>query len=226
MSKCQLVSVDVIDPGAGHVTVEVLGTNDGCLELEIQSNPAFVDLLIGGVVGAGNAGPPGPEGPQGAEGLQGSTGADGALGPGGSTEQQGQMGLDGAQGPRGPSGPTGPAGPEGPQGPKGDDGGIGGGSGIDLETVTGVAAGSTLGLQQQLLADAGQPAKTVLAVGYTNTGKVQGCSLGAGNVVTVFTNGDDFTAGDVLYREFLGFGEPICFAGLAAGAIITSTQSF
>ena len=94
---------------------------------------------------------------------------------------------------------------------------------VDAEAI---AAGSTLGLEQQLLASAGQPARTVLAVGYTTSGKVQGCSLGGGNVIEVYENGDDFNAGTVLYREFMGFGEPICFTGLSNGAIITSTQGF
>ena len=94
---------------------------------------------------------------------------------------------------------------------------------VDAEAI---AAGSTLGLEQQLLANAGQPAKTVLAVGFTTSGKVQGCSLGEGNVIEVYENGDDFNAGTVLYREFMGFGEPICFTGLSNGAIITSTQGF
>ena len=94
---------------------------------------------------------------------------------------------------------------------------------VDAEAI---AAGSTLGLEQQLLASAGQPAKTVLAVGFTTTGKVQCCSLGEGNVIEVYENGDDFNVGTVLYREFMGFGEPICFTGLNNGAIITSTQGF
>ena len=94
---------------------------------------------------------------------------------------------------------------------------------VDAEAI---AAGSTLGLEQQLLASAGQPARTVLAVGYTTSGKVQGCSLGGGNVIEVYENGDDFNAGTVLYREFMGFGEPICFTGLSNGSIITSTQGF
>jgi hypothetical protein len=94
---------------------------------------------------------------------------------------------------------------------------------VDAEAI---AAGSTLGLEQQLLASAGQPAKTVLAVGFTTSGKVQGCSLGEGNVIEVYENGDDFNVGTVLYREFMGFGEPICFTGLSNGAIVTSTQGF
>lgn len=98
--------------------------------------------------------------------------------------------------------------------------------GTDTDTVQAIAAGSTLGLQQQLLADAGQPGLTVLAVGFTTSGKVQGVSLGAGNVVEVYANGADFNSGTVLYREFMSFGEPICFTGLSNGAIITSTQGF
>lgn len=88
------------------------------------------------------------------------------------------------------------------------------------------SAGSTLGLEQALLAGAGQPALTVLAVGYTNTGKVQGCSLGDGNVIEVYLTGEDFSNGIVLYREFMSLGEPICFTGLQDGSIITSTQGF
>ena len=66
----------------------------------------------------------------------------------------------------------------------------------------------------------------MLAVGATNTGKVQGCSLGDGNVVEVYASGTDFNDANVLYREFMGAGEPICFTGLSPGAIITSTQGF
>lgn len=92
--------------------------------------------------------------------------------------------------------------------------------------VEAIAAGSTLGLEQGLLAAAGQPALTVLAVGYTTSGKVQGVSLGAGNVIEVYADGDDYNSGTVLYREFMNLGEPICFTGLSNGAIITSTQGF
>ena len=95
-----------------------------------------------------------------------------------------------------------------------------------INAIPAIAAGSTLGLEQALLANAGQPAKTVLAVGYTNTGKVMGVSLGAGNVIEVYANGSDYNAGNVLYREFMNLGEPICFTGLSNGAIITSTQGF
>ena len=94
------------------------------------------------------------------------------------------------------------------------------------ETAGAAAAGSTLGLEQALLANAGQPGLTVLAVGYTTSGKVQGVSLGAGNVVEVYASGADFNSGLVLYREFMSFGEPICFTGLSNGSIITSTQGF
>ncbi|MEM7738374.1 MAG: hypothetical protein AAF267_21570, partial [Deinococcota bacterium] len=98
--------------------------------------------------------------------------------------------------------------------------------GASTSKVRAIAAGSTLGLQQKLLANAGQPGLTVLAVGFTNTGKVQGVSLGAGNVVEVYASGADFNSGTLLYREFMNFGEPICFTGLTNGAIITSSQGF
>lgn len=100
------------------------------------------------------------------------------------------------------------------------------GGSVDAATVESIAAGSTLGLQQSLLANAGQPGLTVLAVGYTTTGKVQGCSLGDGNVIEVYASGADYNSGTVLYREFMSLGEPICFTGLSNGAIITSTQGF
>lgn len=102
----------------------------------------------------------------------------------------------------------------------------GGSSGTDTAAVQAIAGGSTLGLQQQLLADAGQPGLTVLAVGLTSSGKIMGCSLGDGNVVEVYANGADFNSGTVLYREFMARGEPIIFTGLSNGAIITATQGF
>ena len=98
---------------------------------------------------------------------------------------------------------------------------------VTPEAAGAVASGSTLGLQQSLLAQAGQPALTVLAVGYTTSGKVQGVSLGNGNTVFVYANGDDFNSNTPLYGpEFMQKGEPICFTGLSNGAIITSTQGF
>lgn len=100
------------------------------------------------------------------------------------------------------------------------------GGGTDEAAVAAIAAGSTLGLQQELLANAGQPGLTVLAVGFTDTGKVQGVSLGDGNVVEVYASGADFNTGTVLYREFMSLGEPICFTGLSNGAIITATEGF
>ena len=60
---------------------------------------------------------------------------------------------------------------------------------VSQSSVFQIAEGSTLGLQQQLLTEAGQTAKTVLAVGFTNTGKVQGVSLGNGNVIEVYSSG-------------------------------------
>jgi len=101
------------------------------------------------------------------------------------------------------------------------------GGSLTPDSVAGIAAGSTLGLQQGLLAAAGQPALTVLAVGYTTSGKVQGVSLGAGNTVFVYANGADFLSNTPLYGpEFMNRGEPICFTGVPVGAIITSTQGF
>lgn len=101
-----------------------------------------------------------------------------------------------------------------------------GGGSTDIDTVAAIAKGAALGLEQSLLASAGQPGRTVLAVGYTNTGKVQGISLADGNVVEVYASGAQFNAGNVLYREFMSLGEPIVFTGLSNGAIITSTGGF
>lgn len=101
-----------------------------------------------------------------------------------------------------------------------------GSSAVSADEVGSVAAGSTLGLEQGLLAAAGQPALTVLAVGYTNTGRFQGVSLGDGNVIEVYADGASFNAGTVLYREFMSLGEPIVFSAISNGAIITSTQGF
>ncbi len=67
-------------------------------------------------------------------------------------------------------------------------------SGTDTNTVGAIAAGSTLGLEQALLANAGQPGLTVLAVGYTTSGNVMGVSLGDGNVIEVYASGADFNA--------------------------------
>ena len=105
------------------------------------------------------------------------------------------------------------------------EGGTGGG-GVTPDDSLANSKGAALALEQSLLAKDGQPALTVLAVGATNTGKVQGCSLGDGNVVEVYASGADFNSATVLYREFMSAGEPICFTGLSPGAIITSTQGF
>ena len=97
---------------------------------------------------------------------------------------------------------------------------------LKTPAVLPLAKGGALNLQQALQATDGQPAKTILAVANTSSGKVQGCSLGNGNVVEVFADGTDFNSNTVLYREFMQAGEPICFTGLSNGAIITSTQGF
>lgn len=94
------------------------------------------------------------------------------------------------------------------------------------EVALDFAKASGLAVEQDLYAKAGQPGLTVLAVGPCTSGKVQGSSLGDGNVVEVYASGADYEAGNVLYREFMSAGEPICFTGLSIGAIITSTQGF
>ena len=96
----------------------------------------------------------------------------------------------------------------------------------DGELALDYSKAAGLAVEQNLYAQAGQPALTVLAVGATTTGKVQGSSLGDGNVVEVYASGADYTQANVLYREFMSAGEPICFTGLSPGAIITSTQGF
>ena len=97
---------------------------------------------------------------------------------------------------------------------------------LKTPAVLPLAKGGALNLQQELLAKDAQPALTILAVAATTSGKVQGCSLSDGNVVEVYASGTDYNSGTVLYREFLQAGEPICFTGLAVGAIITSTGGF
>ena len=96
----------------------------------------------------------------------------------------------------------------------------------DGELALDYSKAAGLAVEQNLYAQAGQPALTVLAVGATTSGKVQGCSLGDGNVVEVYATGADYEAANVLYREFMSAGEPICFTGLSPGAIITSTSGF
>jgi hypothetical protein len=165
-----------------------------------------------------------------------AAGEGGAEGPPGPPGPPGPIGLSGSQGDEGPPGPPGPPGSNAVSTDANNaailgsdnliyvpDGVVGGISEAEVEAI---AAGSTLGLQQGLLAADAQPGLTVLAVGYTDTGKVQGTSLGAGNVVEVYASGTDFNSGNVLYREFMGLGEAICFTGLSNGAIITSTQGF
>ena len=94
------------------------------------------------------------------------------------------------------------------------------------EVALGFSKAAGLAVEQDLYARAGQPGFTVLAVGPCTSGKVQGTSLGAGNVVEVYASGADYENANVLYREFMGAGEPICFTGLSIGAIITSTEGF
>ena len=97
---------------------------------------------------------------------------------------------------------------------------------LKTPAVLPLAKGGALNLQQELLAKDAQPALTILAVGPTTSGRVQGCSLSDGNVVQVYASGADYNSQTVLYREFLQAGEPICFSGVSQGAIITSTGGF
>ena len=97
---------------------------------------------------------------------------------------------------------------------------------VKTSAVLPLAKGGALNLEQSLLASDGQSAQTILAVAATSSGKVQGCSLGNGNVVEVYASGVDYNSNTVLYREFMQAGEPICFTGVSNGAIITSTQGF
>ena len=97
---------------------------------------------------------------------------------------------------------------------------------LALADVGSVASGSTLGLQQSILANAGQTALTVLVAGPATNGKLQGSSLGDGNVVEVYADGAAFNSGTVLYREFMSLGEVICFTGITAGAVVVATQGF
>ena len=209
----------------------------------------------GGPGAQGEPGPQGPEGPAGQDGKDGEDGKsayqiavdNGFVG----TEAEWLDSLQGADGaPGADSIVPGPEGPEGPQGPPGEDGTpadltdyftkeetealiptnvselandagyVSGNQGLDY------ARGAARSLEQALLAVAGQPAKTILVVGPTTTGKVQGVSLGDGNTIEVYANGTEFSARNTLYREFLSKGEVIAFTGLAQGAIITSTNGF
>ena len=104
---------------------------------------------------------------------------------------------------------------------------------LKQEDVVQFAKGGSLALAQSILAEAGQPALNTLCVAnvFTSTssttnGKVQGVSLGNGNVIEVFASGSDYNNNIVQYREFTQLGEPICFTGIEKGSIITSTQGF
>lgn len=202
------------------VAIEVNGVQQGTISLTAADSavlPVTIPLAVGDTVAFRTT----------AGAAQGTASVVGAV-----------LQSSGATGPQGPAGPDGAAGPGVAAGGTADqvlakiDGTdfntqwVDASGGLSETEVQAIAGGSSLGLQQALLAEAGQPGLTVLAVGFTTSGKVQGVSLGAGNVVEVYASGADFNAGTVLYREFMNRGEPICFTGLATGAIITSTQGF
>lgn len=101
------------------------------------------------------------------------------------------------------------------------------------EAASNIASGSTLGLEQQLLASQGQVGKTVLAVAYTfyqgSEGpsvdhKAQITSLGDGNVVFVYATGADFPSMVQEGPIFLAKGEIYVIENVQAGTIITATE--
>lgn len=101
-------------------------------------------------------------------------------------------------------------------------------------SVASVAAGSTLGLEQGLLAAAGQVGQTILAVPYvfyegsegpSPNHKAQVTSLGAGNALFVYANGADFQNGVIQEGPvFLEDGEIYVIENVQAGSIVTFTQ--
>ena len=110
----------------------------------------------------------------------------------------------------------------------------GGGGSTDVATVNAIAAGNTIGLQQQLLAADGQTGKTVLAVAYsyyqgeTEGGanhKAQITSLEDGNIVFVYSTGADFNNKNPQEGPiFLSKGEIYVIQNIRPGSIITATQ--
>jgi len=105
---------------------------------------------------------------------------------------------------------------------------------LSAEKTASVAAGSTLGLEQQLLANSGQVGKTVLAVPYTYYENLEGpsvnhkaqiTSLESGNVMFVYATGDDFNEGVIQEGPvFLGDGEIYVIEDVQAGTIITLSE--
>lgn len=111
---------------------------------------------------------------------------------------------------------------------------VGSPGGTDESAVGAIAAGSTLGLQQELLALQGQVGKTVLAVGHTyyqgNAApsldhKAQITSLEDGNVIFVYANGSDFNNNIIQEGPiFLSKGEVYVIQNIQNGSIITATE--
>lgn len=98
------------------------------------------------------------------------------------------------------------------------------------------SAGSTLGLQQELLANSGQVALTPMVVGPTSNGKVQISSLGDGNVIFIYATGADYADGIPIWEtvagqalgytgpEFADRGNNMCLTGLEFGSILVGSQ--
>lgn len=112
------------------------------------------------------------------------------------------------------------------------------GSSSDLAMIaslaTTIAAGSTLGSEQRLLAAQGQVGQTILAVGNiyhqgdpegSSELKAQITSLNSGNVVFVYADGPSYNAGIVQEGPiFLDDAEVYVIENLRRGSIIVSTE--
>ncbi len=105
---------------------------------------------------------------------------------------------------------------------------------VDVGQVNSIAAGNTLGLQQEILASDGQIGQTVLAVAYASyqgsevastNHKAQVTSLGDGNTMFVYANGDDFNNNVVQEGPiFLSLGEIYVVENVSSGAILTFSE--
>ena len=108
------------------------------------------------------------------------------------------------------------------------------GPSLSLAAANAIAAAHTLELQQRLLLEGGQTAKTILAVGYVHDNgaadytpgmKAQIASLERGNVLFVYRNGDRFLANDPQEGPIhLNLGEIYVIQNLGPGSIITASE--
>ena len=101
-----------------------------------------------------------------------------------------------------------------------------------IEKATSIAEGISQGVIQTLLAEDGQIGKTVLAVANVFNvandpllNKAQITSLGSGNVMFVYADGDDFNAGVIQEGPvFLEEGEIYVIQNIQVGSIITLSE--